>query len=113
MKINIKALDDILVARDLCQIQPKKASPQLQSISLVNCNFEKTFCNWKIVTVNTQFKWELYSNTKFLISMIQSGPKYGANNSTDYLIADQDQNKKGNNSLKIFYFIVFLFKLLR
>lgn len=95
-----KALDDILVSRDTCQIQPKKASPELQSANLVNCNFERKLCNWQIVKNGTQYEWQLYSNVGS--SFFLAGPNYGANNSSDYLIADQYQTGIGK-SIKILF----------
>ncbi len=71
---------------------------------MVNCNFERNYCNWKIVTVDTQFEWELYS--VYGSNFSPTGPNYGANNSSDYLIADQDQNKKGKVFLKMFWFTI-------
>jgi hypothetical protein len=56
-------LDDILIKREKCQLQPLYAAPQIQTPKLINCGFEKTYCQWNNDTKNTQLNWTMYDVT--------------------------------------------------
>lgn len=53
------ALDDILLTRGECNIQPENAKPQVFAPSFVNCNFESNFCNWINLLNGTTYNWSL------------------------------------------------------
>ena len=54
-----KAIDDVQITRGYCSIVPTLALPQIISPEIVNCDFEKDYCNWKNETKATQFNWAL------------------------------------------------------
>jgi hypothetical protein len=59
-------LDDILISRTNCAIQPADADPRkMLAFKLFDCNFEADFCNWSNESAaNTQFNWTLRLNSK-------------------------------------------------
>jgi len=84
-----KALDDISIRRESCQIQPLNALPQLQASELIKCNFENTFCKWANDRNASNFDWRLSNGT------FPYGPSTGAASTPGYLVA-----KPGNNSVR-------------
>ncbi|CAF0741635.1 unnamed protein product, partial [Brachionus calyciflorus] len=76
------ALDDLTIRRESCQVQPANAQPQIQSLSLINCGFENTTCNWQNETIGTQFNWTL--NTGKTESG-DTGPVNGALSTKSYV----------------------------
>ncbi len=71
-------------------MQPPIAVPQLLASEIVDCDFEKSFCNWKNETVGTQFNWTLNLNKKPAVPI-----KSGAENSNGYLYLELDTHYLG------------------
>ena len=94
-------MDDLTIKRESCSVQPIDALPQLQSASLVNCNFENNFCNWKLDTQVSQANWTLSKTTPVLSS--SELPTTGALTSSYFLYLRATLP----TGMKVFYFTLF------
>ena len=75
-------MDDLEIKRESCQVQPSNAMPQIQSLSLVACDFEDNLCNWQNEVVGTKFNWTLHKGST---SSIGTGPDDGALSTKGYV----------------------------
>jgi hypothetical protein len=89
------ALDDLSVKRETCLYQPKIAIPQLQINTLVDCGFEKSYCNWINDTQNTQFNWTLNNGTT---PSFDTGPSSGAESTDGYLYIETSYTNNGDKA---------------
>jgi hypothetical protein len=89
------ALDDLSVKRETCLYQPKIAMPQLQINTLVDCGFEKSYCNWINDTQNANFNWTLNNGTT---PSFDTGPSSGAESTDGYLYIEVSGRKKGKKA---------------
>lgn len=84
-------MDDLEIKRESCQVQPQNAVPQIQSLSLINCGFENTYCKWLNETVGTKFTWTLHKGST---SSDGTGPNEGAASTQGYVYIETSYTSK-------------------
>lgn len=76
-------MDDLIIKREKCEVQPSDAVPQVQSEELVSCGFNNnSFCFWKKDLNISKFDWALQNPTDIVPSQ---GASLGALSSTGYI----------------------------
>jgi hypothetical protein len=99
------ALDDIIVKRESCKVQPQQATPDNQK--LVNCSFENgSSCFWEKDPKNSNFDWEFYTKP---IMGVTNLPEKGALASDGYIYAEKATSVKGVMRRDVFFFVNLLF----
>ena len=91
-----KALDDILIEVNFkCNIAPSHAEPAMQALDKINCDFEKSLCNWQHDMTNSSFLWQFRSKFPHIYKNM---PLLGVDNSNDFLTTVSDTNAFGERA---------------
>ena len=86
-------MDDIIIKREPCEIQPNEAIPQIQSDILVTCDFEnRTTCFWTKDVEVSKFNWAIKGEGDIVPTL---GPDNGALSSKSYIYASRSLSYQG------------------